>query len=483
MKRNAEPVVSVTRERNKYRMKKGLLGLLFFIFTLQLNAEHPPLSFEDQQKFDNLFLEAIRLKLNNQTSDAFQALKDALQINPHSAACLYEISPFYLALRQDSLALQALRNAVKYEPGIVEYKLALASLHRNLGQFQQSAALYEELIRENPDNGELNFNLIELYMRLRDFEEAIRVLDNAEENFGMREAFSLQKYDLYILLGNQEKALGELTRLAEKFPFESRYLYILGNVYFKLKQENKALEYFKKAYQLDPTDPSDYDTWRNMLSIVLKNDDLDEVISICDNALIHFREVPEFYFYKGIALYQQERYQEALLTYQDGLEYIENMNRAIASGFYGQIGDVQYQIGDKEAAYEAYDKAIEFNENNLLILNNYAYFLSLDNRELDKAERMSSRTIQLEPNNPTYLDTYAWIFYLRGNYTLAKVYIESAINKGGDKSPEILEHYGDILFRIGQKEPAVREWKKALNLFTEEEDRVRLEEKIKNNTL
>ena len=528
-------------------MKNGLLGLFFLTFALQLFAEDTQFaSYETRKKFDYFYLEAIRLKENNRSTEAFQTLEHALKIYPFSAAGLYEISQYYLMLGQDSLALHALKSSVNYAPDNQNYKLALASAYREFGRFEESVALYKELMRDNPENININFNLIDLYIRLQNPEAAILALNDAERDMGIHEVFSLHKYDLYHQLGEEEKGIEELIRLTEKFPFESRYLYILGDVYL-LQQDNpgKALEYYTKAYQVDPSDPTyavsmanyyrskgdaeainklfsdligqhsqevefnriyanfllsqnrmedakfqfrivtemspeDYDAWRNLLSISLRENNTEEIISICDHALLYFPDIPEFYFYKGIALYQEENYQEALSVYQDGLQYMSNMNRAIASSFFGQIGDAQYQIGDKNAAYEAYDKALEYNENNILILNNYAYYLSLEGQELDKAERMSSKTVQAEPNNPTYLDTYAWIFFQKENYNLAKFYIESAISKGGGNSPEIVEHYGDILYQTGNSTQAVKEWEKALALYGEDQDTSLLKQKIKN---
>ena len=205
-------------------MRKGLLGLFLFIFTLQLFAEDvKSVSYETQKKFDYFYLEALRLKENNRATEAFQTLEHALSIYPHSAAGLYEISNFYFILGQDSLARQALESAVSYEPDNSEYKLTLASLCKEMGQLEKSAALYEELIRDNPKNTNLNFNLIDLYIRLQNPEAAIRALDNAERDWGMREIFSLQKYSLYSQSGQEEKGIEELIKLTEKFPYESRY--------------------------------------------------------------------------------------------------------------------------------------------------------------------------------------------------------------------------------------------------------------------
>ena len=208
-------------------------------------------------------------------------------------------------------------------------------------------------------------------------------------------------------------------------------------------------------------EPEDAQSWQQLLGIALKAEDLEEVIRICERCQELFPEAPEFYFYKGIAYYQQEKYEDALETYRQGIAIIPEENAQLKSDFYGQMGDIYYQMKNMPETYKAYDEALKYNDKNIVVLNNYAYFLSLDKQELKKAERMSAQVVKLEPNNSTYLDTYAWIFFVQGNYTLARIYIESALNNDKTNSPELLDHYGDILFLLGNKEKALEQWKKA----------------------
>ena len=133
----------------------------------------------------------------------------------------------------------------------------------------------------------------------------------------------------------------------------------------------------------------------------------------------------------------------------------------VKSNFYGQIGDLYYQMKKMDEAYKAYDEALKYNENNAPVLNNYSYFLTLDKKDLKKAERMAAQCIKLEPDNATYLDTYAWVFFVQGNYTLAKIYIENALSKDTTNSAELVDHYGDILYMSGEKDKALEQWKKA----------------------
>ena len=236
-------------------------------------------------------------------------------------------------------------------------------------------------------------------------------------------------------------------------------------MYGSLLQMQGKLEEAKFQYQLvTEMEPGNAGAWQSLLNLALKGEDIPEVIRICTACMELFPNSPEYYFYLGIAYYQQEKYQEALDTYYAGVAIIPQENLGLKSDFYGQIGDIYYQMDRLPDAYKAYDEALKYNDKNVVVLNNYSYFLSLEKRDLKKAERMSGLCIKLEPDNATYLDTYAWIFFVQGNYTLAKIYIESALEKDTTNSAELVDHYGDILFMCGEKEKAVEQWKRAKEL-------------------
>jgi Tfp pilus assembly protein PilF len=115
-----------------------------------------------------------------------------------------------------------------------------------------------------------------------------------------------------------------------------------------------------------------------------------------------------------------------------------------------------------EEAFKAFDAVIELDPENWLAMNNYAYYLSLRNENLEKAEHLSGRAVRANPENSTYLDTYAWVLFMRKEYITARFYMDTAIKNGGDKNGVIIEHYGDILYMLGQKDKAMEQWKKAL---------------------
>jgi tetratricopeptide (TPR) repeat protein len=282
-------------------------------------------------------------------------------------------------------------------------------------------------------------------------------------------------------LQHNNEAIALYEELANAKPQNPEWAYNLAGLYLQQKQIEKAVESFNllKMMGIDEPWEDTLPVWIKILQEAVKEENPDEIIRICEAALEYFPDTPEFYLYSGSAYYIKKEYDTALSVYLSGIEHTPADKLSFLSAFAGQTGDLYYLSEQKAKAYEYYDKALEYNEQNIAVLNNYAYHLALDKADLDKAERMAATAVQMQPNNSTYIDTYAWVFFQKGNYSLAKFYIESAIAKAGQPGGELLEHYGDILLQIGNREKALSEWNKALVLYKETgENTENLERKI-----
>jgi tetratricopeptide (TPR) repeat protein len=540
--------------------------------------------YEKRKKFDYFFLEAIRLKENDNYTDAFSAFTHALKIDSTSSVAWAELSDYFLFLQQDSLAIDALQKAVRFGPDNFEYKTMLANLYRESKRDDEAIAIYEELLKEKPDKYDFNFYLSELYLKKGDVQKSVKSLDDLENNIGINEALTMQKVRLYDHVGQTDKAIGELNRLAAKFPQESRYQLMTGDYFLSLAKPDSALAYYRKALEINPSeplyaismanyyetigdkaaagkeietaiknplldyenklsilggyitnlsrrkenldsiyslfdilfesypnekelnliygrflmqqgkneeavqrfrqlteiDPEDVESWRQLLIATAAEGTPDAILEVSDEGIKRFPDAPDFYFYKGFSLLQKKQYKDALAILEEGIDLAPESNRGLMSMYYNLLGDLYFQMGEKNEAFDAYDKSLEFNPNNAGVLNNYAYYLSLEKKDLDKAEQMIGRCLKMDPNNPTYIDTYAWVFFQKGNYSLAKFYIENAISNGGGDHADLWDHYGDILFKLGNTEQAVEKWKEALKIKDKSEDLSLLKKKIKD---
>ncbi|MDR1783986.1 MAG: tetratricopeptide repeat protein [Dysgonamonadaceae bacterium] len=529
-------------------------------------------------------MEAIRLKENDNYTDAFSAFTHALKIDSTSSVAWAELSDYFLFLQQDSLAIDALQKAVRFGPDNFEYKTMLANLYRESKRDDEAIAIYEELLKEKPDKYDFNFYLSELYLKKGDVQKSVKSLDDLENNIGINEALTMQKVRLYDHVGQTDKAIGELNRLAAKFPQESRYQLMTGDYFLSLAKPDSALAYYRKALEINPSeplyaismanyyetigdkaaagkeietaiknplldyenklsilggyitnlsrrkenldsiyslfdilfesypnekelnliygrflmqqgkneeavqrfrqlteiDPEDVESWRQLLIATAAEGTPDAILEVSDEGIKRFPDAPDFYFYKGFSLLQKKQYKDALAILEEGIDLAPESNRGLMSMYYNLLGDLYFQMGEKNEAFDAYDKSLEFNPNNAGVLNNYAYYLSLEKKDLDKAEQMIGRCLKMDPNNPTYIDTYAWVFFQKGNYSLAKFYIENAISNGGGDHADLWDHYGDILFKLGNTEQAVEKWKEALKIKDKSEDLSLLKKKIKD---
>jgi tetratricopeptide (TPR) repeat protein len=176
-----------------------------------------------------------------------------------------------------------------------------------------------------------------------------------------------------------------------------------------------------------------------------------------NEAIKIFKDKPLLYLFKGNAAMSKDNYDEAISVFEEGLMHSGN-NNDLKIQFYSLMAEAYRSSGNNEKSDSCYEEALILDPNNLLVLNNYSYFLSLRQVKLNMAEKMSKKTIIAQPENYVYLDTYAWILFNKGNYKKALEFIEKAIEFNGSDDPDILEHYGDILEKLGRNNEALKYW-------------------------
>jgi tetratricopeptide (TPR) repeat protein len=176
-----------------------------------------------------------------------------------------------------------------------------------------------------------------------------------------------------------------------------------------------------------------------------------------------FPTQPEFHYYNGFALTQLKRYDDAIEAFVTGRDLVVD-NKQLEGQFWSSLGDAYNEVKNYKKSDEAYEHALAIDENNVPVLNNYAYFLSERGENLDKAAQMSRKSNDLQPGVATYIDTYAWVLYKQGKYAQAKAEQEKAIAAAEKPDGTLVEHYGDILFKLGDVAGALEQWKKAQDL-------------------
>lgn len=389
----------------------------------------------------------------------------------------------YSMMDEKEKAFAEIQQIIDKNPTDARYLVLMGELYMEENQHEEALKYLKQANQIDPDFPALILAMVNYYERTNNREAAQAELQKAITNTSMEVETKLQLLTRYLgILQQTQQDLSQANplfeALFEQHPNNTQLNLIYGNVLMIQEDEDAAMEQFDRYTKANPEDPRGYE---HMLRVVLPREDMDKVVEITTEALKHLPSEPQFYFYLGGAYYQQDKHEEALKVFEEGLEKSVIPNPLVESDFHGQIGDLNYFLENKDAAFESYEQALKINPQNLPVLNNYSYYLSLEKRDLDKAEQMSGITIKVEPMNPTYLDTYGWVLYEQGSYVMAKIYLERAIEYSEeDPSAEVLEHYGDVLFKTGDAEGAMEYWLKARELGEESEA---LKRKIKTGKI
>ena len=391
-------------------------------------------------KSEQISMEKFRMYLQvGDMERAFTEIESLVAEYPYEMRYLNILGDAYLENGRSEEAYPIFRKVLNEEPGYAPAMLSLASYYEKTGQ--------DSLYRVQLDSVLLNRN-VENEMKVNIMRQLIVRSERGDKD-------STKIVGLFDAILEQEQPNADVAMLAAQ--------YLLSK-----KMDDKATSVLHKIVEIDPENKPAH---LQLLSFAISKNDLDEVVRICTPAIEYMPESLEFYYYKGLAHYQKDQNDEALKVFEKGVRQVnEESDKALVSDFYAIMGDIFHSKKMDAEAYAAYDSALVYKEDNIGVLNNYAYYLSVERKNLDKAEEMSYRTVKAEPKNDTYLDTYAWILFEKGKYAEARIYIDQALQHGGTESSVVVEHCGDIYFHCGETEKAVEYWKQAEEVSKKEVD-------------
>jgi len=225
----------------------------------------------------------------------------------------------------------------------------------------------------------------------------------------------------------------------------------------------------RELLRVEPTNTA---TLNYLFEYYRKKMDFENMAEVCRIGTNSIPDNPAYPFYLGLALGQMKQYDEAVSVFRQALNQSgEDTDSSMKAEIWGLLGDTYHEMNKETEAFAAYDSCLTYQADNAACLNNYAYYLSLRGEQLEKAEQMSYQAVRLDPTNPTYLDTYAWVLFVSGDYSEAKRYIDRVVKPESEDSvllaaedlhPEVLEHAGDIYAMNSEMELAMRYWKLAV---------------------
>lgn len=376
----------------------------------------------------------------------------------------------FIAQKQDDKALAELSTLSGKYPYDLNYKVIMGDFYMTHEQEDKALKIYHDVLQQEPDNITGQMSLFQYYANNNDSINKQRLLNQMLLNKNITS--ETRVYLVRMALEDFAKEEKDSTEIIEFFqsllqhPQEDQTLKTLYALY--LESINIPHDTIAPILtEILEKEPNEASIRVRLIEYAWENKDFQKIIDLCIPARQYNPDELAFYYYQGIANFQLGKKDAVIEILQQGISTInEGSNPEIVSDFYAFLGDTYEQKGMKEEAYAAYDSCLQWKPDNIGCLNNYAYYLSVENRELDKAEQMSFKTIIKEPNNPTYLDTYAWILFQQGRYEDAKKYIDKtlAVVDSTDNDATLYDHAGDIYAQNGNITKAVEFWEKALQM-------------------
>ena len=372
-------------------------------------------------------------------------------------------------------AISEMKKLADQYPHDNNYRCLYANTLYVNGQQKKALNIYQEILKDDPDNRNAQMAMLAHYNEQKDSAAANRLIEQILLN---RKTTTEDRVTLMRqLIGESEQAGGDSTRVLQLFrqmlemPQSDADLALFCATYMNLKKmpQDSIGNVLEKALQIAPDNAA---ARLQLVSYAWQAENRDRVIALCKDARQYNPDEMAFYYYQGIAYYQNSQLDDALDAFQNGIGVITpQSDPAIVSDFYAVMGDIMHQKGMDREAFAAYDSCLQWKDDNIGCLNNYAYYLSIKGQHLDKAEQMSYRTIKAEPKNATYLDTYAWILFMQKRYSEARIYIDQTLQNDSDSSAVLLEHAGDIYYHVGDVDKALAFWKESLTRAVASDDR------------
>ena len=387
----------------------------------------------------------------------------------------------YLELNKPKKATAEIDKLVAKFPAESRYKVIRGDIYLQQKMPEKAFDIFQTVLSSDPENPYVYVSLSDYYNSIGEPDKATDAIVKAlkidqlavEQKIDILGQY-VQKFIRDSVRVNETESLFKL--LVDRYPLEEQ---VHGYYAIFLQYRKRNAEAIAELESMLNINPKNQQTWFQIIQLYISEQNFGQLLDVTERAIKNLPEMPQWYFYKGITQFQLAKYDEALETNNKALTLLSEKDDALKSDIYAQIGDVYYKQNNKKLAFEAYDNALKANPSNVFVMNNYAYYLSEEKTDLKKAESLSAKTIEKEPKNSTYLDTYAWIFYQQGNYSLAKFYIERALdNLESDKDAGVItEHYGDILWKTGDTVKAFEMWKKSFESGNVTEE---LKQKIEN---
>ncbi len=361
----------------------------------------------------------------------------------------------FLQMNDEKRAFEEMENLADEYPNDLRYQVVIGDLYLDAGKKEEALKQYKMVEAQDSTNMTLLLSMANFYHQEGDevrYQEYIsKVLTNKDVDDAtrgrmlgvlVRENLTTNA-DSTQLLSLFDKVLQEPQEHADILELKVRYMVT----------KNMPISEVKPVlHQMLDIDPENDMARQQLLAYAIEENDTLGIVNVCKPAVDYNAEDPVFYYYLGVAYFQMQEKEKAAEAFRSGLNHVENSDNEnklqLCVNMYALLGDIYHQLGQDDKAFQAYDSCLVYNKNDAMVLNNYAYYLSLKKKDLQRAEEMSRLSNELEPDNATYLDTYAWVLFQQKRYDEAKQYMDKVVElmerDGEEMSDDVQDHIKQI---------------------------------------
>ena len=357
--------------------------------------------------------------------------------------------------------ISELEKLISENPENTRYYSMLAKVYMENKKEKEAVKLYNRIKEIDSSDPYINISLLEYYENKKDYDKAFDELIEAINNKNLDFNTKANIYEYWFNKHQDAKDIDQQALRAGNaflvnYP-DNKMGYLVMASYHINKQEYQPCSVMaQKALEYDHTN---YAAWQYLVICdgALRANDSLKKHSV--EALQFYPSQPIFYWYAGVSHALDKQDAEAISYFEKGRKFVTDKNALM--DFDSYLGDLYHSVGETEKAFQAYDRVLNQDPDNVLVLNNYAYYLSLRKEDLDKAKAMALHAVELEPNNAIYLDTYAWVLYQKGEYKAAEAQMEKAVKLLKNPDKTYYQHYADILDKVNKPDKAVEYRNKA----------------------
>ena len=469
--------MALDEEKNNYwyyyQLSQGYQGLRDLTRAIQIQEEMAARYPENKDALYDLAQLYIGTADYQKSVNVYDQLEKLTGMNED---VVYRKHQLYLYLNQPDNALTELDKLISFFPAEPRYLQAKYDVLIMNGQEAEAIAVLEGILKSQPNNAFALLSLADYYQIKGEQEKSGAYLLRAFENPGVElEAKVRILSSMYPFADKDPKIRARLQKLGdilyEVHPKSPLVDGIRGDIFQVSGNTDSAQFYYRES--LDG-DPANEEVWQELLILDSEVRDFKGMAKDAEQALEYFPNQVFFLYFFGLGSSQEGDNDGAIYAFEK-IKKIGATDLELLLQAYISLGEIYHEEKEFEKSDKNFEEALKIDGDNALALNNYAYFLSLRNEHLDRAEEMVKKALEDSPTSSAYLDTYGWILYLKGDYKAAETQLAKAVESGG--TGEVLEHYGDVWLKLGDENKAKDFWQKAKDSGSKDLD---IEEKLRN---